>query len=80
VPLSYKSLALSRLIHLSRSPESVPIRGNSVGAEALRGAFGEQRTVPLTGIRIWRLEDIPEDAEELPDRFVSVADAAKWVG
>ncbi len=32
------------------------------------------------GIRIWRLEDIPEDAGELPEGFVSLADAAKWLG
>ncbi len=36
--------------------------------------------MPSMGIRIWRLEDIPEDAEELPEGYVSLADAARWLG
>ncbi len=31
------------------------------------------------GSQIWRLEDIPEDAGELPERYVSLADTARWL-
>jgi hypothetical protein len=32
------------------------------------------------GIKVWRLEEIPEDADRLPAGYVSLADAAKWLG
>jgi hypothetical protein len=32
------------------------------------------------GIKVWRLEEIPEDSERLPAGYLSLEDAAKWLG